>query len=65
MDSDRDSEERELERLVFGGESEVQNGLQDFLKQDPSRNAVSLADDEFEQEAGTGYEGLDDDDVGI
>jgi hypothetical protein len=63
MDSDRDSEERELERLVFGGESEVHNGLQDFLKQEPRKNGLLVADDNLNQGAGTGLEGLDDDDV--
>jgi len=54
---DSDSEERELERLVFGNDGGFRTGVKDFAKRARTTTATLDFDDEEES---TGFEGVDD-----
>jgi hypothetical protein len=62
---DRDSEERELERLVFGNDVEFKNDISDFARA-TKRGTTTLeieSDDDVPVDEQTGLEDLEDGDV--
>ena len=62
---DSDLEERELERLVFGNDTEFQNGITEFNHSTRTKLHHTDDSDEYEIQNETGLEGLDDGDVPI
>ena len=63
---DSDSEERELERLVFGNDIDFQHGISKLAKATRANTAtldLESEDDGGEAEETTGLESLDDADV--
>ena len=62
-DSDKDSTEEELERLIFGDSAGFRDNLKAFKETPSTGNELVLADESDEDEGRTGLEGLADKDL--
>lgn len=62
---ERDSEEEELERLVFGDAAGFRQGIKEFKTSEELAKGKELVLADTNMDAGTGLEGIDDADVGF
>jgi U3 small nucleolar RNA-associated protein 18 len=63
VEYERDSEEEELERLVFGDAAGFRQGIKGFKTSEELAKGKELVLADVDAEAGTGLEGIDDADV--